>query len=296
MASVSSTMSDSPSKDAHSSLSSSFRSPIHSEATTTEQWSEVSSPDDSLLPSRSSLSIDGDEMSPTDKHELAAFFVNAARDANVRPTTSDAPQASLSRANCVPLTMPKNFAQVLPGVYRAHYPVPENFTFLRMLGIKTILTLVPEEAPSAHRDFMTQFSIQHFQIGIEPNKDPAVTINPESMQAALRVIAAKENHPILIHCNKGKHRTGCVVACLRKILGWTVEQALSEYRHHAGLKARALDECYIAAFDEKPFQLGMNQPRQQPSARVASPRRAVPEPFSESPVAKKATISTRLRG
>lgn len=29
--------------------------------------------------------------------------------------------------------------------------------------------------------------------------------------------ADARNHPLLIHCNKGKHRTGCLVGCFRKV-------------------------------------------------------------------------------
>lgn len=65
-------------------------------------------------------------------------------------------------------------------------------------------TLVPEPYSDAHRQFITDNSINHFQIGIEPNKDPFVTIPQCSMAAALGVVLNPANHPLLIHCNKGK--------------------------------------------------------------------------------------------
>ncbi|CAN0534051.1 unnamed protein product, partial [Ectocarpus sp. 8 AP-2014] len=27
------------------------------------------------------------------------------------------------------------------------------------------------------------------------------------------------NHPMLVHCNKGKHRTGCLIGCFRRVRG-----------------------------------------------------------------------------
>ena len=186
------------------------------------------------------------------------------------------------------LILPKNFAQVAPGVFRSAFPEPENFTFLRVLGLKTILTLVPEEYPASHQQFVAQYRIQHFQIGIEPNKSPFFTLNKSNMDAALWTILDPKNHPILIHCNKGKHRTGCVVACTRKVYGWNFEDIITEYRKYAGAKARVHDESYIEHFDEQPLQSMMH--REPISSDVLS----IPEPFLESPVSSL-SISTRLR-
>ena len=34
---------------------------------------------------------------------------------------------------------------------------------------------------------------------------------------ALSILIDKRNHPVLVHCNKGKHRTGCLIGCMRKL-------------------------------------------------------------------------------
>ena len=68
-------------------------------------------------------------------------------------------------------------------------------------------TLVPDEYPKTHRTFMNENGIQHFQVGIEPNKNPFVAISqPCHMFAALGMVLDRSNHPLLIHCNKGKVR------------------------------------------------------------------------------------------
>jgi protein tyrosine/serine phosphatase len=41
------------------------------------------------------------------------------------------------------------------------------------------------------------------------------------LQEALSALLDVRTHPILIHCNKGKHRTGCLVGCLRKVQCWS---------------------------------------------------------------------------
>lgn len=86
----------------------------------------------------------------------------------------------------------------------------------------------------------------------------------DKITRALSIILNKANHPILIHCNKGKvcflfrhpcrdsfltfatqHRTGCVVGCLRRFQGWTVPLAIEEYRKYASIKSRQRDMAKI---------------------------------------------------
>lgn len=71
-------------------------------------------------------------------------------------------------------------------------------------------TLVAGPYPESHRRFVEENGIQHFQVAIEPNKDPFVTISHCSISFALGVLLDKTNYPILVHCNKGKVRTDCL--------------------------------------------------------------------------------------
>lgn len=72
-----------------------------------------------------------------------------------------------------------------------------------------VRTLVPEEYPTENVQFMRECGIQHFQIPIPAHKDPLVRIPLENIRASLRIILDSKNHPILIHCNKGKVRFSC---------------------------------------------------------------------------------------
>lgn len=47
---------------------------------------------------------------------------------------------------------------------------------------------------------------------------------------------------MLIHCNKGKHRTGLLVGCLRKVQQWSIVAIQTEYRLHSFPKHRFMDE------------------------------------------------------
>ncbi|KAF3936665.1 hypothetical protein ABW19_dt0209318 [Dactylella cylindrospora] len=175
-------------------------------------------------------------------------------------TVSDAAAASetslstytLSTKNVIAeYEVPKNFSMVWPGVYRSSFPAEANFSYLKMLKLKTILTLIPEKYPQSNVEFMQSNGIQHIQIGIAANKEPFVDVPLDKITRAVSVILDKRNHPILIHCNKGKHRTGCIVGCLRKMQKWALANVFDEYRRFSHPKERVLDEQVIELWEER---------------------------------------------
>ena len=144
---------------------------------------------------------------------------------------------------------PTNYGAVLPGlIYRSSYPQPKNYEFIKDLKIKSIITLVPAPIPPEYQAFMDDAGIQHFQVHIKANKGE-VRIESCEMSRALRLIMDRTNHPILIHCNKGKHRTGCTVACFKRIIGYELDAIVDDYHTYAGVKARFLDEVFFEGFD-----------------------------------------------
>ncbi|KAF2740858.1 hypothetical protein EJ04DRAFT_530984 [Polyplosphaeria fusca] len=149
-----------------------------------------------------------------------------------------------------PLLPPANFGAVVPNsVYRSSYPAAENYEFLKSLKLKTILTLVPEELSFDYLSFMAEAGIQHHQVHIPANKGE-VKIHKCQILQALNIVLDRTNHPILIHCNKGKHRTGCVVGCFRRIQGEELNSVFEEYHAYADPKARIMDEAFIKQFDD----------------------------------------------
>ena len=148
-----------------------------------------------------------------------------------------------------PLYPPENFAQVFPGVYRSSFPKRRNFDFLSTIGIKTILTLMLEEYPKANMTFYADNHMRFVQFGVSGNKEPFVEIDEDMIRSALEFILDKRNHPLLIHCNKGKHRTGCLVGALRKTCRWALVPILEEYNVFAGSKPRFVDQQFIEFFD-----------------------------------------------
>ncbi|KAF3200339.1 hypothetical protein TWF106_003393 [Orbilia oligospora] len=73
--------------------------------------------------------------------------------------------------------------------------------------------------------------------------------DPVSMRLALELLLDNRNFPVLIHSNKGKHRSGVLVACMRKLLqNWAFGSVKLEYYYFAGEKGKA-DVEFIEKFE-----------------------------------------------
>nr|CAD1831698.1 unnamed protein product [Ananas comosus var. bracteatus] len=144
---------------------------------------------------------------------------------------------------------PLNFAMVDHGVFRSGFPGVDNFGFLHSLRLRSVLCLCPEPYPEANVEFLRANGIRLFQFGIDGAKEPFVNIPEETIREALKVVLDVRNHPVLIHCKRGKHRTGCVVGCLRKLQRWCLSSIFDEYQRFAAAKARISDQRFMELFD-----------------------------------------------
>ncbi|XP_010433092.1 PREDICTED: probable tyrosine-protein phosphatase At1g05000 [Camelina sativa] len=144
---------------------------------------------------------------------------------------------------------PLNFAMVDNGIFRSGFPEPVSFSFLQSLRLRSIIYLCPEAYPEVNIEFAKSNGIQVFQFGIERCKEPFVNIPDEVIREALQVLLDTENHPVLIHCKSGKHRTGCLVGCVRKIQRWCLSSIFDEYQRFAAAKARISDQRFMELFD-----------------------------------------------
>lgn len=146
---------------------------------------------------------------------------------------------------------PENFSHVLGEIYRSSFPRVENFYFLKhRLKLKSVLILIPEELPPENEEFLQDAEIKLFQVGMSGNKEPFVNIPGDQFTRAMEIVLNPKNQPILIHCNRGKHRTGCLIGCIRKLQNWSLTMIFDEYRRFAFPKARALDQQFIEMYDD----------------------------------------------
>jgi len=142
---------------------------------------------------------------------------------------------------------PINFARVIPGVYRSSYPEAKDYEYLKTLGLKTIVTLVQKDFPEGFQAFMQKEGIQHVVIDMQGTKK--VEISLPVVTSVMEIVLDHRNYPILMHCNHGKHRTGCCVAIIRKLMGFSLSDIIQEYTLYAGDKVREQDIRYITEFD-----------------------------------------------
>lgn len=148
------------------------------------------------------------------------------------------------------VTPPENFAPVINNIYRSSFPQIHSFSFLRTLKLRSILCLIPEEYPQMHKDFFEEEGIKVFQMGMSGNKEPFVKIPPDLVTEAVKVVLDPRNQPILIHCNRGKHRTGCLVGVIRRLQRWLLTIIFDEYRKFAAPKERPMDQQFIELYNE----------------------------------------------
>ncbi|PPS00027.1 hypothetical protein GOBAR_AA20642 [Gossypium barbadense] len=113
------------------------------------------------------------------------------------------------------LIPPLNFAMVDNGIFRSGFPDSANFSFLQTLKLTSIIYLCPEPYPEANTEFLKFNGIKLFQFGIESYK----------------------------------HRTGCLVGCLRKLQRWCLSSVFDEYQRFAAAKARVSDQRFMELFD-----------------------------------------------
>jgi len=171
----------------------------------------------------------------------------------ITPDSSDSCVAPLisNMAGSNSIVPVPNFGVVVSNsLYRSQFPGKANFGFLESLQLRTIIALVDGPYDDEYLSWMAERGIRYVTIVLAPNKE-AVTMKQDNVLEALEILMDRTAHPVLVHCNKGKHRTGCVVACLRKIYGVDTDVALAEYRRYAGAKARPNDQVFIMNFNIK---------------------------------------------
>eukprot|EP00602_Paraphysomonas_sp_CaronLab_P000009 CAMPEP_0185026710 /NCGR_PEP_ID=MMETSP1103-20130426/11024_1 /TAXON_ID=36769 /ORGANISM="Paraphysomonas bandaiensis, Strain Caron Lab Isolate" /LENGTH=161 /DNA_ID=CAMNT_0027560377 /DNA_START=126 /DNA_END=611 /DNA_ORIENTATION=- len=120
--------------------------------------------------------------------------------------------------------------------------------FLACLKLKSVVSLVLEDYPTALVDFYNRSGTELITMGLEGNKGAFKGIDKEGFMEVMRTVMNPDKRPLLIHCNKGKHRTGCVIGCVRRLRGWAVSSIVDEYMLFASPKPRLEDQKFIESF------------------------------------------------
>ncbi|KAJ3192846.1 tyrosine-protein phosphatase required for protection against superoxide stress (By similarity) [Irineochytrium annulatum] len=144
---------------------------------------------------------------------------------------------------------PMNFGMVEEDLFRSGQPNELNFPFLEKLNLRTVIYLAPEEPNQRFLDFVDDQDIKLYHLGGSASANAWDPISEEVVLEALELILDPKNFPLILMCNLGRHRTGTVVGCLRKLQRWNLTSIFEEYRRYAGPKVRVLNEQFIELFD-----------------------------------------------
>ncbi|KAI5952240.1 OCA1 [Candida jiufengensis] len=170
----------------------------------------------------------------------------------------------ISHPPTIRIIPPLNFCPVEKQLYRSGQPSIINQSFLNQLNLKTIIWLASEEPNDEFLDYCIDKQINIEYVGmlneyefdqsnnqsVVPNINPWDSLNEPTIKKALEIILNKSNYPMLVCCGMGRHRTGTIVGCLRRLQGWNLASVSEEYRRFTGSRGgRILVELLIEGFD-----------------------------------------------
>ena len=114
-----------------------------------------------------------------------------------------------------------NFYCVAPNLYRGAQPTAEGLRAAEKLGVKTVIDL-----RAFHTDTDeaagTKLALEHISFKTWHPED-------EDVLRFLKIVTARKNQPVFVHCQHGSDRTGMMVAIYRiAVQGWTKRDAIDE--------------------------------------------------------------------
>jgi len=136
----------------------------------------------------------------------------------------------------------KRLRVVVPGVlYRSGQLSRSGLEeAIQRYGIRTVINLRDEE-PDPKLDGIRQSRLCqelgakyiHIQVDMPRLELLQKGETPQAMAKFLRIMRDPRNHPVLLHCQAGLHRTGVLTAVYRmELQGWTVSEAKHELREN----------------------------------------------------------------
>jgi len=156
---------------------------------------------------------------------------------------------------------PDKFALVEPQVYRAAFPTPQSFEYLRLLGLRTILNLSQELPMRAVISQFEEMGAELNNVGLRVWTHPRCPpISNELVKAALQVLLDRSCHPILLMSSSGTHQLGTIVGCLRRLQRWSHGTIFDEYRSFAAPSPRLFCEQFIELWDTDLLEPPPNPP------------------------------------
>jgi protein tyrosine/serine phosphatase len=142
----------------------------------------------------------------------------------------------------------KRLKEVRPGIlYRSGQLTADGFAeAVERFHIKTVLNVQDDfPDPDIFENFWSRRTVKESELCrrlgvryafiapdlIHPSE--AVDKQPQAIDRFLALLDDEANHPVLLHCKAGLHRTGVLVAVYRmEYQGWTPAEAFREMKAH----------------------------------------------------------------
>jgi protein tyrosine/serine phosphatase len=119
---------------------------------------------------------------------------------------------------------------VTQGIFRSEQPTPQMLVDFKAMGGHTVLRLNGggEFAADDERASVEALDMEFIYVPLPGWLPPS----KHQISNTVAVLEIPPYQPVLIHCQRGKDRTGLIVAIYRIQHGWTNQQALEEARAH----------------------------------------------------------------
>ena len=114
-----------------------------------------------------------------------------------------------------------NFHRVTPNLDRGAQPTAEGLRAAEKMGVKTVIDLRVFHS-DADEAAGTKLLLERISFKTwHPEDDDVVRF--------LKVVTARKNQPVFVHCQHGSDRTGTMIAIYRiAIQGWSKREAIDE--------------------------------------------------------------------
>ena len=141
-----------------------------------------------------------------------------------------------------------HFSRVDDHLTRGGQPSPEGFRQLAKMGVKTVVDLRAEHTGRKERELVESLGMRWVHLPIFPGGRPS----DKQVVAFLDAAQDPDRQPVFVHCQRGKHRTGTLIAIYRIVVeGWPPERSYADARSLGLLRSSTLRDFILHEAEQR---------------------------------------------